>query len=149
MWGVWLGALLRGRVPLLGPPVGALERDDGGRPVLVLDAPPPWRQEVEFDPAGGQPVRMLLWQGGEPRVEVLLDRFLEVEGQPFPGRVEVRTEEPRGGYEIEFRRVAVDEGEDVGVFRLTPPPGTRVLDVRGSAQWSETELPLWLPIPDG
>jgi hypothetical protein len=120
-----------------------------GRSVLRLKAASGWREEVEFDPGSGLPVRMVLLRWEEPVAEVVYADHFRVGGHFFPKSLTVRVQEPPRVYVLEFRRVVPDGNVPDGAFSLALPTGIAVDHVRGSAAWKETEIPFWLPTPDG
>lgn len=142
----WFDALLRGRIPEVGPPAEARASADGRR-VLVLAAPGQWRQEVEFGGERGLPRRSTWFQGGRLAAEVTYAEHFEVDGHPFPAAVGVRFAEGDANYRLEFHTVAADATWDQSAFSLAVPPGTAFETIQGMATWHETGIPLLVPKP--
>ena len=147
-WGTWLEALLRGRVPEFGSPVEAWALAEGRR-VLVLSNGSGWREEVEFDASTLLPARVALFRGGTLSAEIIYEEHFDLDGHPFPARLSVRVTEPATDYEVEYRQVECDSSILDDEFNLALPPGVAVEIIKERAQWRETGIPRWLPIPEG
>jgi hypothetical protein len=147
-WGEWFEALLRGRVPQFGSPVEAWAVG-AERKVLVLSDGSAWREEVEFDSSSLLPVRVAVFRDGDLAAEILYEDHFDLDGHPFPARLVVRVPEPATEYQIEYLRVELDSDVLDSSFHLSLPPGIAVKIVKERAQWKETGIPFWLPIPEG
>ena len=143
----WLEALLRGRVPVLGPVTGAWETP-GGERVLRMERGD-WVEEVSLAGNPGTPRRLWLLQEGRVRLRVAWEGERDVAGHPFPLKLRVETAEPPERYEIEFRQVEPARGIRPEDLRLALPPGVSVQRMEGAQPWSSAVPPFWLPIPEG
>ncbi len=143
----WLEALLRGRVPLLGPVTGAWEAP-GGERVLRMEQGG-WTEEVALAGNPGTPRRLWLLREGRTRLRVAWEGERDVAGHPFPLKLRVETVEPPERYEIEFRQVEPAQGIGRDDLRLVLPPGVAVQRMEGAQPWRSGEPPFWLPIPEG
>ncbi len=142
----WFDALLRGRVPELGPAAEARRFADG-RQVLRLAGVGAWEQEVEFGAGGTVPTRATWRQDGRLAAEVSYAGHFPVGGHPFPAAVGVRFAEGDASYRLEFHTVALELDREDSLFALAVPLGTAFEPLRGLTTWHETGIPLLLPKP--
>ncbi len=145
-WGAWLGALLRGRVPVFGEPARAWG-EPGGRTVLELDGPDGWTEQVVFMAGGGPPTGVRLVLRGRVEADVILEEPVIVAGQPVPTRVTVDLRGPGTRYELRLRRIVPAARDAPAGFRLQVPAGTRVETVGGDPTWTEPGLLPRFPTP--
>jgi len=145
-WGPWLVDLLRGRLPVVGEPLRAWQLADGSV-VLQLAGHGEWLTEVEFPAVGEMPRRAVYSRGSVVELEVVFGEPGRVEGWPFPGRIGLRSGQGDPEYRLEFQKVATVATLPEGALGLQTPPGTDVKTQEGTDTWSETQLPLWLPLP--
>lgn len=142
----WLGAVVRGRTPVLGKAARARTLPDGTR-ILTLVGETAWSQEIEFPPNAEAPSRTVYLKDGRPEVELLFSDLSTVGGRPFPMRVIINVREPRERYEIEIEKASQWTEVNEKIFTLAVPPGVSVERVRRDSNWKNQQLPLWIQPP--
>ena len=118
-------AILCGGPPLAGDPVRAgpgrgaidleLAGDGGASSLRVVEA-----AAVE---------RATLRPAGRPAYELSFGLFRTRAGTRLPGEVELRSNSPRVKLSLRWKDVEPNPALDEGLFRLSPPPGARVVDL--------------------
>lgn len=142
----WLGPLLVGRIPLLGPPAGAWAAPDGEKVLRLENASGRW-ELVVFDASGQRPRRVLFGDPGEAAALELVDLEFRREGDTwYP--VALRINGAGRGQTLEVAYERVLRGGDPGATRFlgAAPPGARVVTERGSVAWKSMGL-FWTPQP--
>ena len=143
-WQRWVGILLLGRAPLLGPPRGAWILEDGG--CVLESAAGEWVQRIWLSGTPVRPGRMELFQAGTRRLEVVWRGTLPGIRMPFPAELQVRDLDRGREFRIEFRRVTVlNAAVDPADVNLKLPDA---VPVEETDPWNPKGFPLWLPVPN-
>jgi len=143
-WQRWLGMLLLGRAPRLGPPRRAWILEDGGCVLEFVGGD--WVQRIWVSGTPARPVRMEVLRAGIRRMAVTWKGTLPDTEVPFPEELRVLDLDRGHELRIEFRRVTVlaapVDPEDVDL-RLPA-----VVPVEETDPWNPKVFPLWLPVPN-